>query len=209
MVKTVAFDLGGVIMTIDNEEPKRRFKELGVTDIEEILDPYVQSGFFGDLEAGKITEEEYRVMLSNHVGKELTWAQCQYAWTGYVVEVPQCNLDFLEQLRGMGYRVVLASNANGFIQDWADSERFSSAGLPISHYFDRMYRSYEMLKMKPSGDFFRYILAYEKILPGDILFVDDSARNCASASEQGFRTFCPMNGEDWTGAVMKLLEDFK
>ncbi len=205
MIKTIAFDMGGVIITIDNEEPVRRFEEIGASDARQLLDPYVQSGIFGDLEQGLITEEDFRARLSEHIGKPLTWAQCQYAWMGYMREVPQRNLDVLVRLREQGFRLVLASNTNGFIQSWADSADFSPEGKPIGHYLDRLYRSYEMGLMKPNADFFRHILAEERTLPQEILFVDDSPRNCAAASELGYRTFCPVNGEDWTGRVLGLV----
>lgn len=204
MIKTIAFDMGGVIVTIDNEEPVRRFEEIGAADARQLLDPYVQSGIFGDLEQGIITEEDFRVRLSEHIGKSLTWAQCQYAWMGYIKDVPQRNLDVLVRLREHGFRLVLASNTNGFIQSWADSPDFSRDGHPISHYLDRLYRSYEMRLMKPGEEFFRYILAEERTLPHEILFVDDSSRNCATASELGYLTYCPTNGEDWTKRVLEL-----
>ena len=50
MIKNIVFDLGGVIMTIDQSQAVRRFKELGLEDAEQRLDPYTQSGIFGDLE---------------------------------------------------------------------------------------------------------------------------------------------------------------
>jgi FMN phosphatase YigB (HAD superfamily) len=209
MVKTIALDLGGVVMTIDNDEPVRRFKELGVADVEQLLNPYVQSGFFGDLEHGKINEEQFRAKLSQHAGKELTWEQCQYGWKGYVKEVPQHNLDTMLKLRTMGFRIILASNTNGFIQAWADSESFSSDGHPISYYCDAMYRSYEMKEMKPDASFFRYILAREKTAPSDVLFIDDSARNCATASQLGMHAFCTHNGTDWTETLMTMIEHNK
>ncbi|MBM6992689.1 MAG: HAD family phosphatase [Prevotella sp.] len=205
MIKTVAFDLGGVIMTIDNDEPKRRLKEIGATDADKLLDPYVQSGYFGDLENGKISEEDFRKKLSEHVGRELTWKECQYVWTGYAKQVPHYSIEALQQIREMGYRIILASNTNGFMQAWADSEDFSGDGHALSYYFDRMYRSYEMGEMKPDGRFFRYILSHEQTLPEEILFVDDSSRNCAAASELGFRTYCPENGSDWSAAVIETL----
>lgn len=53
MIKNIVFDLGGVIMTIDQSEAVRRFRSLGLEDAEKRLDPYTQSGIFGDLEEGK------------------------------------------------------------------------------------------------------------------------------------------------------------
>jgi len=206
MIKTVAFDLGGVIVEIDNEEPTRRFQEIGVQDATTLLDPYTQAGIFGDLEHGKISEEEFRQQLSAHVGHELTWQQCQYAWLGYAKSVPKHSFPTLLRLREMGYRVVLASNTNGFMQSWVDSEKFSGDGHAVSFYFDELYRSYEMKEMKPDEGFFSYILSHENILPENMLFIDDSPRNCAIASKMGVLTYCPENGTDWTGAVMDILQ---
>lgn len=200
-IKTIAFDLGGVIMTINGEEAVRRFEEIGVADARQLLDPYTQSGCFGDLEEGKITEEEFRRLLGEHCGRSLTWEQCQYGWKGYVVDVPLRGLQALVTLKARGYRLILASNTNGFIQAWANSPEFSEAHLPLSHYFDRMYRSHEMGMMKPSRDFFAYILEQERTPANEILFVDDSERNCAAAAALGYQTMQPVNGEDWTGLL--------
>lgn len=206
-ITTIAFDLGGVIITIDNDEPVRRFKELGALDADQLLDPYVQAGFFGDLEHGKISEEAFRQQLSKHVGRELSWEQCQYAWKGYAKAVPHAALNGLLRLRESGYRLILVSNTNGFMQAWADSAEFSDDGHPLSYYFDRMYRSYEMGEMKPDDGFFRYVLREEQKQAGEILFVDDSPRNCAAADRLGFKTYCPRNGEDWTAGVMQALDE--
>ena len=43
MIKNIVFDLGGVIMTIDQSQAVRRFKELGLEDAEQRLDPYTQA----------------------------------------------------------------------------------------------------------------------------------------------------------------------
>lgn len=36
--------------------------------------------------------------------------------------------------------------------------------------------------------------------------MDDGAKNVEMAASLGFRTFSPVNGEDWTGKLMALLE---
>ncbi len=206
MIKTVIFDMGGVIITISQDEALRRFKALGLKNAEEILNPYCQSGVFGDLEEGKVTAEEYQESLEKMVGKKLTFDEIRHCWLGYAVEVPANKLAALRKLREEGYRVILLSNTNPYMTSWTDSAEFSGDGHAIGEYFDAMYRSYEVKFMKPDDMFFRYVLAQEKILPEDALFVDDGPRNCAAASELGIRTYCPENGADWTEEIYKYLK---
>lgn len=207
MIKTIIFDLGGVIITIDNEEPKSRFRQLGVENIEEILNPYRQSGIFGDLEEGKISEEDYRQELGKIVGRQLTYEEVQHCWLGYMKEVPAYKLAALKELRDKGYRVIMLSNTNPYIMDWAESKDFPGNGQPLSSYFDAQYRSYELKLMKPDETFYRTVLSREKLLPSEALFVDDGPRNVAVASELGIKTYCPENGSDWTGVLEKLLDE--
>ena len=46
-------------MTLSHPGGVERFKDLGVADAEKQLDPYTQTGIFGDLEGGRITAEEF------------------------------------------------------------------------------------------------------------------------------------------------------
>ncbi len=207
MIRTIIFDLGGVIATIDNEEPKRRFLQLGVKNIEEQLDPYCQTGIFGDLEEGVLSEADYREALGKICGRTLTFEEVKHCWLGYMKEVPANKLQAILQLRKEGYRVVLLSNTNPYVMDWADSTDFSGDGHPLGYYFDAMYRSYEVKYMKPDENFFRYVLAKEELLPDEALFVDDGPHNVASASQLGIRTFCPENGSDWTQKIYDYLEE--
>ena len=152
----------------------------------------------------KITDEEFRQILSKEVGKSLTWEECQWAWLGYRIEVPQRNLDMLKKLKAEGYRLILLSNTNAFMQQWAETD-FDGNGGSISDYFDAMYRSYECKMMKPSDVFFMHVLRTEKIIPSETLFLDDGPRNVAAASEMGIFTYCPKNGEDWTEKIYDYL----
>ena len=206
MIKTVIFDMGGVIITIDHDEAVRRFKELGLTDAEKILDPYMQSGIFGDLEEGKITPDEYHDALEKMVGRRLDFREIQHCWMGYMKDVPQKKLDTIQKLRKEGYRVVLLSNTNPYVTAWTDSDAFSIEWHPIDTYFDAMYRSYEVKYMKPDENFFHYVLSKEQLLPEEALFVDDGPRNCAVASELGINTYCPANGYDWTEEIYEYLK---
>lgn len=205
MIKNLIFDLGGVIITIDQPEAVRRFASLGLENAEEALNPYTQSGIFGDLEAGKITDEEFRVAFSQLVGRNVTWEECQYGWLGYRKELPRRNVEILKQLRKEGYRLILLSNTNSYMMSWAESPDFDGEGHPLSYYFDAAYKSFEVKLMKPDERFFRYVLQQEQIFPHESLFVDDGPRNVAAASQLGIHTFCPENGADWTKDIYNYL----
>lgn len=204
-VKNIMFDLGGVIMTIDQPSAVGRFKEIGLADAAERLDPYTQSGIFGDLEEGKISDREFIDELSKIVGRELTYDECKYAWRGYTKEVPMRNIGILDKLKSLGYRLILISNTNPFMMDWALSDDFSGDGRPLSAFFDSMYMSYKMKVMKPNEKMFRQIIEKEKINPEETLFVDDGPKNISMGKALGFKVFCPKNGEDWTTDIMKFI----
>ena len=98
-IRNIAFDLGGVVLALSYEQAVRRFEEVGLHDARQQLDAFEQRGIFGDLEAGRITTEDFRRELSKMVGRQLTMDECSHAWHGYVDHVPPHNLEALLSLR--------------------------------------------------------------------------------------------------------------
>jgi len=58
-IKNIVFDLGGVFIDLDHDQAVRRFKEIGVEDAEQLLDPYEQKGIFLEVENGTISADEF------------------------------------------------------------------------------------------------------------------------------------------------------
>jgi len=203
-IKNVVFDLGGVIITLNRECAVKRFEEIGLKSANELIDPYEQRGFFLDVENGKIGVEEFCQQLTEHAGKEISKEQALYGWLGFVVEVPQYKLDYILELRKK-YKVYLLSNTNPFIQEWARSSAFSSAGRPIGDYFDKMYASYEVGITKPDPAIYEYMLNDLGMIPRETLFVDDGRLNIEAAHAFGIQTYQPENNEDWRHAIDRLL----
>lgn len=204
-VKNIMFDLGGVIMTIDQQCAVKRFQELGLRNADKLLDSYTQTGIFGKLEEGEITADDFIQELGNIVGRKLSFAECQYAWQGYTKEVPKRNIRILNRLRSDGYRLILISNTNPFMMDWGMSKDFSGDGRGLSEFFDSLYLSYKMKLMKPDKKMFYEIINNENIKPEETLFVDDSRKNIDVGNTLGFQTYCPNNGTDWTNDLYKIL----
>ncbi len=203
MIKNIVFDLGGVIFKIDKNQAIRRFKEVGFDDAASYLDAFTQVGIFGDLESGRISAEQFRCQLSDLAGKDLTLEDCAYGWQGYVVELPQRNLDKLIELRQRGFRLSLLSNTNPFMMQWARSNAFDGRGHGLDHYFDALYLSYEMGVMKPENRIFEMMLLGENAKPQETVFIDDSAHNTEVAASMGIHVLQPDNGADWH----EMLED--
>lgn len=205
-IKNILFDFGGVILTLSPETATRRFEELGLPDAGKHLDIYTQSGIFGDLECGRISDKEFVNELSRLAGRELTWEQCQHAWLGYCKEVPGRNLEALLRLRNEGYRTILVSNTNPFMMKWALSDSFDGQGQPLGHYLDALYMSYRCGAMKPDSAFFNHVLRSEGINPSETLFLDDGRRNVEAAEKLGINTMLTVNGDDWTQEIYNYLK---
>lgn len=205
MIKTIVFDLGGVVFAQNYEKAVSHFEEIGVGDARRLLDPFAQAGFFGDLESGRITADKYRCELSKLAGRELTVKDCVYAWTGYVDHLPKRNLEALRRLRSEGYRLVLLSNTNPFMMMWAMSPEFDGEGHSLRDYFAACYLSYECRLMKPDPAIFQLMLTREGILPEETLFLDDSECNIEVARALGIQTICPKDNADWTAELFQRL----
>lgn len=204
-IKNIAFDLGGVVISLSYENAVRRFEEIGLKEARTHLDAYHQKGIFGDLEAGLITIEDFCQELSRLAGRELTMNECYYAWHGYVKDVPKRNLETLKLLRSMNYQVCLLSNTNPFMMQWARSGSFDGDGHSIEAYFDALYLSYECKAMKPSKEIFEIMLSGQHARPEETLFIDDSLKNVEAAAVMGMETLCPQDNEDWTEMLLSKL----
>lgn len=206
MIKTIIFDLGGVILTLSQPQAIERFKALGLRDAEKHLDAYTQSGIFGKLELGEIDAETFRKELEAMVGHALTPAQCRHAWLGYCLEVPERNLRALTRLREEGYRLLLLSNTNPYMMSWVLSREFDGKGHSLEDYMDVCYMSYKMKMMKPDKRIFLEVMDRERLKPEETLFVDDGIRNTEVAKSVGLHVFCPLNGADWTTEIYNYLK---
>lgn len=205
MVKTLLFDMGGIVFIQDTAEAFRRFTEIGV-DAHQFIGDFGQKGIFLDLESGRISDEQFRAAVSRLVGRELTWQEVQNCWLGFLKSVPSDRLEHLLQLRKK-YRICLASNTNPFIMAYTRSDRFSGDGHGIGHYFDRLYCSYEMGICKPDKAFFTKILESEGIRPEETLFIDDSKKNIAAAESTGIKGLWVPSNQDWLPALLSVLPE--
>lgn len=195
-IKNIVFDFGGVIISFDRYQAVEAFRQIGVKEADSLLGKYHQQGIFQEVENGNMSAETFRRELSKICGKELTYKEVENGWKGFITEVPQYKLDYLNELRKK-YKVYILSNTNPYIMGWARSSELTPAGKPLDAYVDKIYTSYEAGSTKPDYGIFDYMIKDSGLNPAETIFVDDGAANIAVGKELGFLTLQPENGEDW------------
>jgi putative hydrolase of the HAD superfamily len=204
MIKNIIFDMGGVVVDVHHEEAIRQFKAIGVTDAELQIDSNIHKGFFLDFENGDIDSETFRRQLSEHAGKDISMEEIVRAWKSIISKPLVYKLDYILELR-KNYKLYLLSNNNPILIEWAQTSDFSDAGLPITHYFDTLYISYEMKCTKPGRLIYEKIIQDSGINPSESLFIEDGIRNINAAKELGFQILHVENGEDWREKLTAIL----
>lgn len=210
MIKNIIFDLGGVIIRLnDVSEPIRRFKAIGLADADQQLGVYGHKGIFKELESGVLDAEGFQQKLAEMSGREsVSYDEAYHAWMGYMKDIPTERLDYMLELR-KDYKLFLLSNLSPYFGDFVKSTRFDGRGNSIDHYLDKAFYSYELKDYKPSPSIFMKVLDNAGLTAAECLFVDDSPHNVAAAEAVGMQAMLVPAGEDWRGLLKARLEDDK
>jgi HAD superfamily hydrolase (TIGR01509 family) len=187
-ISTLIFDFGGVLIDLDMNQSILNFKKLGVENVEKYLSNFGQSGFFMQLEKGKISADEFRSEIRKMTTNTITDKEIDDAWNAFLVRIPSEKLDIVYELRKK-YRVIMLSNTNAIHFPYAEQTFFSYKNRSIDEYFDKCYRSYDMKMAKPDAEIFEAILNQEQVAANRCLLLDDGPKNIEQAQKLGFQTY--------------------
>lgn len=209
MIKVIIFDFGGVLINLNRQAAVDKLVELGVHDADELLNNYVQSGLFLDLESGAVTPDEFRCKLRDKYNlQHITDEQIDEAFLAFLLDVPEHKLQLLRELKssarnaaGEPVRIVMLSNTNGIHFPYCIKKHFESDHYKMDDYFDALYLSYEMRASKPDDEIFLKLLEAEKVKPEECFFLDDGPRNIESAQRLGFQVHLVELDDDLSSIV--------
>lgn len=208
MIRNIVFDLGGVLFKLNRDEALRRFAALGVprAKVEEMLDPYLQSGIFLDVETGRLSADEFVQALSSLAGRSLQRSDVANAYLGFIEEIQAYKFDYIDELKDK-YRIYILSNTNPFVMELAESDHFLPNGRRLSSYCVYKYASCDMGVVKPYVEIFQQMLEHSGMRAEETIFVEDGTANVATARSLGFHTLQPLNGEDWRKDLAAMLRE--
>ncbi len=205
-ITTIIFDLGGVILNLDQDRTLRAFKRLGV-DLEDINE---MSSIFCDFETGKINAADFRQALITHLKGNATEQQIDDAWNAMLLDLPAQRLNYLKFLR-KNFNVHLLSNTNSIHID-AFNKYLTEEHPNLDWFglFDKVYYSYEIGLRKPNTDIYEFVLKDNNLKPHQCIFIDDMKANLNGANQVGLHTIWAKNplDENMLMEIKGLVTDF-
>ena len=215
MVKTVIFDLGGVLLDIDMQLCVKAFDALGLDTMAWLTSKAKEGEKVGgtlaegmaaskvmDLyQTGKISTQEFLGEAWKGCKEGTTWKQVTDAWNAWVIRIPVEKLEMLKRLRRDGYKVYMLSNTNE--EHW----RFMEAGFfpePVDSYFDGIYMSQVLGMAKPDPKVWLKVLEDIGERAENCLYVDDTVVNCEAAARLGLRTCKVEPNTMWDEEIIRM-----
>ena len=186
MIKAVVFDMGGVLLSLDIQRCINAFKEIGFEDIENYINIYHQQGFIGDLEEGRINEDQFFEECLKHCAPGTTREDVFHCFICLLDGLNMPVVEILKQLRGK-YDLYLLTNNNPLSRRAFDNLMLEN-GLRSEDIFTRQFYSYELKLQKPGREIFEKVIQGIGRTPEEILFVDDAPANCKAAEALGIKT---------------------
>jgi putative hydrolase of the HAD superfamily len=197
LIKNIIFDLGGVLVGLDDQRCIDAFKAIGAPQIAQYIEDHRTEDLFYDTEVGNISQHEFcnevrRIASCNVRDEDIVWA-----WNRLLTVIPNEKKVRLLELHDKGFRLFLLSNTNEMHWNYCAEELFPYKRWIAQDFFDEIYLSYELHKIKPQEDIFATVLADAGIKAEETLFIDDNEANIAAARELGIHTFWNEHPDDW------------
>ena len=186
-IKNIIFDLGGVILNLDNRRTEDAFTSLGVKDIRSYFGHGHASSFFKEYEVGRISDQQFVDSIRQLTGLSVSDTAIIYSWNALLLDFPPERIQLLRQLRKR-YRLFLFSNTNA-LHLAALQQTYSKTfdGGSLEDHFEKTYYSHILGMRKPNRESYEYILQENQLNAGETMFVDDAIINVEGAEQVGLR----------------------
>jgi putative hydrolase of the HAD superfamily len=188
-IKTIIFDLGGVVINLDPDKTAAAFgrlTSLATTKVYEIYNNHPE--VFLNYEKGLMSSEEFRMGVNEVFGAKMSDYEIDSAWNAMLLELPIGRLDLLLQLRKK-YKVAILSNTNSIHVTAFNQTILEVSGKPdLYHFADEVYFSHDLKMRKPDIEIYEEVLLKSETNANESLFLDDTLANIECAKSIGIQT---------------------
>lgn len=188
-IDNIIFDLGGVIINLDYSLTTQAFKDLGLTNFDEMYSQAAQTGLFDRFEKGLVSPSYFVNALLDYMPAGTTPNQIVAAWNAMILEFPMENIDLLRTLKEK-YRIFLLSNTNEIHIQYFNRKLsqmvFENDLIP---FFEKVYFSSEVNMRKPELEIFERVIKEQNLARTNTIFIDDTLQHIEGAQKAGIKTF--------------------
>jgi putative hydrolase of the HAD superfamily len=168
MVRTIIFDLGGVIVPFDFKRAYARLEGLCPYPAAEIPARLRTTDLVPRFETGRIEPEAFVAELSRVLELETNYQQFCDLWSSIFLPDPLIPEIFFADLKRR-YRLLLLSNTNA-LHFGAVQSRY-----PLLRHFDSLVLSYRVGALKPHAPMYEAALGEAQCAAEECFFTDDVA----------------------------------
>lgn len=180
MIRTIVFDMGGVLIKFDREFFIRR---LGVDpkDEEVLMNEVFCSLEWARMDRGSMTESEAAESICARLPERLHLAAERLVtmWDRPILEVDGMYA-LVKELKAKGYQVLLLSNASVRQHEYWPR-------IPVSELFDGKLISSDVHLVKPQPEIYRLLCDTFHVHAEECFFIDDAPINIEGAYEAGIQ----------------------
>ena len=188
-IKNIIFDLGGVILDIDETIVYKELEKLGIST-SELAHSKEFMEIMSKFDTGIYTAPTFRTKTKALLGLEkMTDQKFDSIWNAMLLDIPRERIEAVEQIK-KHYKIFLMSNSNEIHYDLYIRDLQLRFGYDeFDKLFHKSYFSFDIHLEKPDPRFFELILDHERLLPEETLFIDDTAANIKVAKSLGINTY--------------------
>lgn len=195
--RNVIFDLGNVLVALDNEACARALTAIGCERLVRVNDDPAVRRLFDQLGLGLISNVQFYAQVRRLTGTTATDAQIDAACNAMLTVIPDVKKQRLLDLRRAGCHTFLLSNTIDIHWRYCVEHLFPYNGYGVPDYFDRAFVSQVMHLAKPDKKIFETVIEQTGIDPHHTLFIDDLQENCDAAAQLGIDVYCNAHFNDW------------
>jgi len=187
-IKTIVFDLGGVIIDLGVQASLNKLAQLLNKSIGDIIRVYHSNDFFRSYEKGMIDDNGFRKGIRALTINNISDDQIDSAWNAMLLDIPPSRMELIRKIRSE-FQLLVLSNTNAIhVEHFNNILEKSTGKSNLEYFFDKVHFSHEMRMRKPDEEIYRFLLEDNHLKPEETLFLDDNKDNLFAAEKLGIKT---------------------
>ncbi|HID45251.1 MAG TPA: HAD family phosphatase [Chromatiaceae bacterium] len=196
-ISTILFDFGGVLADEGFRDGLAEIARKNGLKPGSLLEPAMDAVYESRYLLGGGTEEQFWQLLRHRYGITADTS----ALRNEILQrfrLRPWMLDIVDDLKHQGYRVGILSDQTNWLDELEARDHFFD-------HFDVVFNSYYLGMGKRDPEVFDKVAEKLGVVPGEILFIDDSPGNVERAQSRGLRTLLFVNREQLEQELMQRL----